>query len=97
MASDEDSSGMLSRVKRNSATTVRMRTASPCTSGEIASNRVSLPGLDRHHGDRRPYPSSHLFRNKSGTMPGTRNCRDPIVETLEVIDVPVRDAGVPLE
>ena len=35
IASDDDSSGILSRVKRNSARTVRNRTAMPCASGVI--------------------------------------------------------------
>ena len=41
MASDEDSSGMLSRVNRINATIVRISTAIPWASGVMACNRWS--------------------------------------------------------
>ncbi len=95
MASDDDSSGMLSRVNRNSATTVNINTAIPCASGVIACNTSSQLSLRLSR--RRPYPSSHLLRNECCTTIAAHNSRHPIVETLEVIDVPMRDTHITLK
>ena len=73
IARDDDSSSMRSRVNRNSATTVRARTASPCASGVMDCNTTSqfrLPQSTAYdawpfsvESGCRPYPSSYPLRN----------------------------------
>lgn len=97
IASDDDSSGMLSRVNKNNATAVSISTAIPWASGVIACNTLSHSDFANRGDDRLRYPRSHLLSNEPGTVIATNNSREPFIKALEIIDIPVSDADVTLE